>query len=83
MVERNLIRERTSAGLVPPRPGPCGGRPVAVNDDILTSARARRERGEPVTAIARHPGAGRSAFCRAMILSATAARLLTARDTTR
>jgi DNA invertase Pin-like site-specific DNA recombinase len=33
-----------------------GGRPAAVTDDILDIARARRERGESVTAIARGPG---------------------------
>lgn len=55
VVERNLIRERTLDGLRAAQ-GHRGGRPAAVNDDILTIARASRERGESVTAIARHLG---------------------------
>jgi DNA invertase Pin-like site-specific DNA recombinase len=57
VVERNLIRERTLDGLRAAQ-GHRGGRPAAVNDDILTIARASRERGESVTAIARHLGIG-------------------------
>jgi hypothetical protein len=37
-----------------------GGRPAAVNDDLLAIARARRDQGESVTAIARHVRVGRS-----------------------
>ena len=63
VVERNLIRERTPGGLrATQAQGHRGGRSVAVNDGILTIAPARRERGESVTAIARHPGSGRSAL---------------------
>jgi DNA invertase Pin-like site-specific DNA recombinase len=43
-----------------------GGRPAVVDDDILDIARARRERGESVTAIARHLGIGRSTLYRAL-----------------
>ena len=82
VVERNLTRERTLGGLrAAQAQGHRDGRPAAVNVDILTIARARRERSESVTAIARHPGTGRSALYRAMILSTTAARPPTARDT--
>lgn len=47
--------------------GICAGRP-AVNDDILAIARARRQRGESVTAIALHLGVGRSTLYRALDL---------------
>jgi hypothetical protein len=36
------------------------GRPAAVSDDLLDIARAGRERGESVTAIAAHLRVGRS-----------------------
>ena len=53
-MERDLIRERTLDGLrVAQVQGRRGGRPAAVDDDVLAIARARRERGESVTAIAR------------------------------
>jgi hypothetical protein len=53
-MERDLIRERTLDGLrVAQVQGRRGGRPAAVDDDDLAIARARRERGESVTAIAR------------------------------
>jgi hypothetical protein len=50
-----------------------GGRPAAVSDDVLAVARARRERGEPVTAIARHLRVGRSTLHRALDLEHGAA----------
>jgi len=68
-MERDLIRERTLDRLrAAQRQGRRGGRPAAVNDDILAIARARRERGESVTAIARHLGIGRSTLYRALEL---------------
>ena len=68
-MERDLIRERTMDGLRAAQgQGRRGGRPAAVNDDILAIARARRERGESVTAIARHLGIGRSTLYRALDL---------------
>ena len=68
-MERDLIRERTMDGLRAAQgQGRRGGRPAAVNDDILAIARARRERGEPVTVIARHLGVGRSTLYRALDL---------------
>jgi len=68
-MERDLIRERTLDGLRAARAqGRRSGRPAAVNDDTLAIARARRERGESVTAIARYLGIGRSTLYRALDL---------------
>jgi DNA invertase Pin-like site-specific DNA recombinase len=68
-MERDLIRERTLDGLrAAQAQGRHGGRPAAVTDDILAIARARRERGESITAIARHLGIGRSTLYRALNL---------------
>jgi len=68
-MERDLIRERTLDGLRAARAhGRRGGRPAAVDDDAQAIARARRERGESVTAIARHLGIGRSTLYRALDL---------------
>jgi DNA invertase Pin-like site-specific DNA recombinase len=54
-MERDLIRERTLDGLrAAEAQGRRGGRPAAVNEDVLAVARARQSRGESVTAIARH-----------------------------
>jgi DNA invertase Pin-like site-specific DNA recombinase len=69
-MERDLIRERTLDGLrAAQAQGRRGGRPAAVNDDILAIVRARRERGESVAAIARHLGIGRSTLYRALDLA--------------
>jgi DNA invertase Pin-like site-specific DNA recombinase len=66
-MERDLIRERTLDGLRTARAQVRhGGRPAAVTDEILDIARARRQRGESVTAIARHLGIGRSTLYRAL-----------------
>ena len=60
-MERDLIRERTLDGLrAAQAQGQRGGRPAAVDDDVLTVAQARRARGESVAAIARHLKFGRS-----------------------
>lgn len=68
-MERDLIRERTLDGLrAAQAQGRHGGRPAAITDDVLAIARARRERGESVTAIARHLGTGRSTLYRALDL---------------
>ena len=73
-IERDLIRERTLDGLrAAQAQGRRGGRPAAVNDDLLAIARARRERGRPVTATARHLAAGRSTLYRALDLEHDAA----------
>ena len=66
-MERDLIRERTMDGLrAAEAQGRRGGRPAVVDDDVLAIARARRNRGEPVTTIARHLGIGRSTLYRAL-----------------
>jgi DNA invertase Pin-like site-specific DNA recombinase len=62
-MECDLIRERTLDGL---RAARTQGRPAAVNDGMLAIARARRGRGESVTAIAVHLGVGRSTLYRAL-----------------
>ena len=68
-MERDLIRERTLDGLRGAQAqGRRGGRRGAITDDVLAIARARRERGESVTAIARHLGIGRSTLYRALDL---------------
>ena len=59
--ERDLIRERTLDGLrAAEAHGRRGGRPAAVDNDVLAVARARQSRGESVSAIARHLKVGRS-----------------------
>ena len=59
--------ERTLDGLrAAQAQGRRGGRPAAVDDDVLTVAQARRARGESVTAIARHLKIGRSTLYRAL-----------------
>ena len=66
-MERNLIRERTLGGLrAAAAQGRRGGRPAAVDEDVLAVARAQQSRGESVTAIARHLKIGRSTLYRAM-----------------
>jgi DNA invertase Pin-like site-specific DNA recombinase len=66
-MERELIHERTMDGLAAAAAqGRYGGRPAAVDDDTLAIARARRARGESVTAIAAHLGIGRSTLYRAL-----------------
>lgn len=81
-MERDLIRERTLDGLRAAQgQGRRGGRPAVVNGDVLAIARACRERGESVTAIARHLGVGRSMLYRALDLGHDSAVPLTAGDT--
>jgi DNA invertase Pin-like site-specific DNA recombinase len=64
---RDLIRERTLDGLrAAEAQGRRGGRPPAVDEDVLAVARARQSRGESVTAIARHLKIGRSTLYRAL-----------------
>jgi len=66
-MERDLIRERTLDGLrAAQAQGRRGGRPPAVDDDVLAVARSRQACGESVTAIARHLKIGRSTLYRAL-----------------
>jgi DNA invertase Pin-like site-specific DNA recombinase len=82
-MERDLIRERTLDSLhAAQAQGRRGGRPAAANDEVLTIARARRERGESVTAIAKHLGIGRSTLYRALDLDRNSPAPRTARGNT-
>ena len=53
-LERDMIRERTMAGLAAAREdGKFGGRPPVMDDDMIAVAQARRNRGESPTKIAK------------------------------
>ncbi len=59
-LERDMMRERTMAGLAAARiQGRIGGRPTVMDDDMLAAARARRARGESPTQIAKALGISR------------------------
>ncbi|MFE3144115.1 recombinase family protein [Streptomyces scopuliridis] len=63
--ERSLIKERTRAGLEAAKAqGRTGGRPTVVDEDVLTVARARRTKGESVSAIAKTLGISRATLYR-------------------
>ncbi len=63
--ERSLIKERTQAGLHAAKAqGRTGGRPTVISDDKLTIARARKAKGESVTAIAKTLGISRATLYR-------------------
>ena len=64
-LERDIIHERTMAGLVAARAqGRNGGRPTVMDEDKLAAARARRARGESPTAIAKALGVSRASVYR-------------------
>ena len=64
-LERDIIHERTMAGLEAARAqGRNGGRPVVMDADKLAAARARRERGESPTQIAKALGVSRASVYR-------------------
>ena len=64
-LERDIIHERTMAGLAAARAqGRNGGRPTVMDADKLAAAKARRARGESPTEIARALGVSRASVYR-------------------
>jgi DNA invertase Pin-like site-specific DNA recombinase len=64
-LERDIIHERTMAGLAAARAqGRRGGRPIVMDEDKLAAARARRERGESPAKIAKALGVSRASVYR-------------------
>jgi DNA invertase Pin-like site-specific DNA recombinase len=73
-LERDIIHERTMAGLVAARAqGRNGGRPTVMDADKLAAAEARRARGESPTEIAKALGVSRASVYRH--LSAAAGKI--------
>ena len=67
-LERDLIQERTLAGLAAARAqGRNEGRPTVMDADKLAAAKARRERGESPTQIARALGVSRASVYRHLV----------------
>jgi DNA invertase Pin-like site-specific DNA recombinase len=64
-LERDIIHERTMAGLAAAKAhGRTGGRPAVMDADELAAARARRARGESPARIARALGVSRASIYR-------------------
>ncbi|MFG2140287.1 recombinase family protein [Streptomyces sp. NPDC048650] len=65
--ERSLIKDRTRAGLEAAKAqGRTGGRPTVMDADKLAAAKARRAKGESVTAVAKAVGVSRATLYRAL-----------------
>ncbi|MFE9257913.1 recombinase family protein, partial [Streptomyces sp. NPDC006879] len=65
--ERSLIKDRTRAGLDAARAqGRVGGRPAVMDADKLAAAKARKAKGESVTAVAKALGVSRATLYRAL-----------------
>ncbi|MGW7362544.1 recombinase family protein [Streptomyces sp. NPDC054841] len=63
--ERSLIKDRTKAGLEAAKAqGRTGGRPTVITDDLLVVAKARKAKGESVSAIAKALGVSRATLYR-------------------
>jgi DNA invertase Pin-like site-specific DNA recombinase len=64
-LERDIIHERTIAGLAAARAqGRLGGRPTVMDPDTLAAAKARRAKGESPTQIAKSLGVSRASVYR-------------------
>ena len=64
-LERDIIHERTMAGLAAARAkGRTGGRPTVMNADMLAAAQARHAKGESPTQIAKALGISRATIYR-------------------
>lgn len=70
--EREIIRERTRAGLAAARArGRLGGRPVVITEDKLAAAQLMRRDKRPMQAIAKTLGVSRATLYRHLDLSAS------------
>ncbi|MEU9653030.1 MULTISPECIES: recombinase family protein [Streptomyces] len=64
-LERDMIAERTRAGLEAAKAqGRTLGRPSVINEDVIAAAKARKAKGESVTAIAKALGVSRATLYR-------------------
>ncbi|WP_405696058.1 recombinase family protein [Streptomyces coelicoflavus] len=64
-LERDMIVERTRAGLEAAKAqGRTLGRPSVINEDVIAAAKARKAKGESVTAIAKALGVSRATLYR-------------------
>ena len=69
-LERDMIRERTMAGLAAARAqGRTGGRPTVMSPDLLAAAQARHINGESPTQIAKALGVSRASIYRHLPIS--------------
>jgi DNA invertase Pin-like site-specific DNA recombinase len=71
-LERDMLRERTMAGLTAARAqGRVGGRPIVMDADKLAAAAARRAKGESPTQIAKALGVSRASIYRHLAAAGT------------